>query len=331
MRLSTLIKVLLATAAFWAVLLGSSIRNDWTILQLAPGYREAELVVADASCVRDSSYDKGSRKRREGPIRYCSLDGTVEGKSVSLDITSSPQKLPYSVSGLLERYPPGSRIRVLYHPDAQRFGINYRSIAVLWWTEDLEGDLRWRIAGSLRLAAISLGSVVLLYLAIVVGARRRSGEDGSHLEIEQGRPWQGWGLGVAAFGLALILAQIQGVTAGTVVSGSVIALLGCVLLLRRWSRVEQNAAAVTRGHHLFGFPVWSRQERLATPVTVSLTGDLPPRVELKSASNDASVVVLKSRSPEEARRQGERVARFLKTTLQDPFRERREEVESTRR
>ena len=54
-------------------------------------------------------------------------------------------------------------------------------------------------------------------------------------------------------------------------------------------------------------------------------------LELTSAADDASVVVLKSRSSEEARREGERVARFLKTTLQDPFRARREEVESTRR
>lgn len=326
MRLSTLIRVLLATAALWAVLLGSSIRNDWRILELAPGYRAAELVVADASCVRDTSYDAGSRRRRDGPIRYCSLDGTVEGESASLDITSAPHELPYSVAGLRERYPPGSRIRVLYHPNAPRFGINYRSIAVLWWTEDLESDLRWRIAGSLRMVAFSLGSVVAIFVAAVVGRRLRSGEDGSRLEMDQGRPWEGWGLGVAGFGLALILAQIEGVTVATAVSGSAIALVGGVLLLRRWSRVEQNAAVVTRGHHLFGFPVWSRKERLGTPVAVSLTGDLPPHLELRSASDDASVVVLKSRSSEEARREGERVARFLKTTLQDPFRERREEL-----
>lgn len=324
MRWPSLIKVLLATSFVWCFLLGATIWNAWTVLRHAPGYRAAELIVEDASCIGTSRSDN----RGPSPPTDCFLDGIVEGERISLNVDGSPDPLPFSVAGLENRFPPGSKVKVHYNPSAPVVGLNHQGIRVLWWSEDLEGEWRAYLAGSLQLVGLSLASVIVLFVVTLWGSQRRTREDGQTLEFDLGKPWHGFGLGVAALGLALLAAQTSGVAVGGVILGLILLAIGASLLIRGLVRIERSGPTVLCGHHLFGWTLQSKSHQLPSPVFVELTGDLPPRIQLVSGEDASSSLELANPGDaEEATSLGERVARFLGTALQDPFQDKRAEIE----
>jgi hypothetical protein len=75
------------------------------------------------------------------------------------------------------------------------------------------------------------------------------------VEADLGAPANPIGLGLAFVGLTGLTWALLAFSIGTVIFGAVLAGFGALLLLRRWVRVESEGAKITRGQHLFGFPM----------------------------------------------------------------------------
>lgn len=312
MKISTLIKVLLITAILWAMLFGGGALDAFTVLESASEYQETVFEVEDVDCHFESRTSQRAlyEYRNERPIS-CSLEGTVDGNKASLGVSGAPKPLPLSRDIILHHYPPGHRIPVLYNPKAS-------TSAVQWWTEDLEGDQRYALSGVVSLVLMSLGSIIALFLVVSLGARWRSRSQEDSVEIEQDLLSNGWGLGIGAFGLTLLISLGSGYSSGSLIVGAILFLLGSGLLARRWVRVMKDGN-VSRGFHLYGFPMAFEKASVTAPFVVTLDGEPPPDLVLNSTRKKrAPTVLLSSANTDEVLHEGERVANLLGVPLERP-------------
>lgn len=293
MKTATLVKILLAMSFVWFGLALPTWLNFRVIDRHADGYRTAWMTVTASYCGVDGSGDA------------CLLKGSIDGAEVSLTTTRSKG-----------RPAEGAEVKVLYNPEAPEFGSQDQTLRVLDWTDDVGAQGRRFRFFTVALVASSLLLTLAVHLLFLSGARRRTGIGEEILEADLGGARPVAGVPLLGLGLMFVLWQIPRFAWAGLILGSVMALLGALLLRSRHLRVEKAQRSLTLGRQLLG-------RRLAGE---AMTLPLDARVLISQGTNDFTVSVGAKPSfievvrvplHTDARRLGEALAEWLATPLDD--------------
>lgn len=294
MKTATLVKILLAMSLVWLVLAMPTWLNFRVIDRHAGGYRTAWMTVTASYCGVDGDGDA------------CLLKGSIDGAEVSL-VTTRSKGRPGA---------EGAEVKVLYNPEAPEFGSQDQTLRVLDWTDDVGAAGRRFRFFAVALAASSLLLTLAVHLLFLFGARRRTGIGEEILEADLGGARPVAGVPLLGLGLMFVLWQIPRFAWAGLILGSVMTLLGALLLRSRHLRVEKAQRSLTLGRQLLG-------RRLAGE---TMTLPLDARVLISQGTNDFAVSVGAKPSfieivrvplHADARRLGEALAEWLATPLDD--------------
>lgn len=214
MKTATLVKILLAVSFVWFVLALPTWWNFHVIDRHADGYRTAWMMVTASHCGIDGNGDA------------CLLQGTIDGTEVSLATTASKGKS--SVQGA-----EGVEVKVLYNPQIPESGLQGQRLQVLDWTDDIRAEGRRFRFFVVALSVSSLLLILAVHILFLFGARRRTGIGDEILEADLGGAKPVAGVPLLGLGLTFVLWQIPQFTWAGLILGSVMTVLGALLLRSR--------------------------------------------------------------------------------------------------
>jgi len=227
MKTWSLIRTLMVMTVVWTAVVGPAAWNAWQVLAAADGYVPARLVVTEVRGSQDAGW---------------SLEGHVGDQEAALVPDGDG---PWQV---------GEAVDVLFNANLPVNGVGGETLRAIAPREDLAADRRQELVELLRVPAVSLGGILVVFFLERWSRRRRPPRFDGSVAVAFPVKWAGMGAVLVPFGAALLLAQLPRTQVAGLVVGSVLVVLGLGALVGTWVEVDPSRR-LTRGRHLLGWPL----------------------------------------------------------------------------